>query len=480
MLLFKVSSDAAASLERAKGIEHIHLAQLLEVFEHEGEKLAVAELFTGLTLAERLSEVGKKETVDAVRYALRLADALSCLHDAGACHGFAHPRGILIQVEGHAPPLLGYFPTSDPGYRSPERKAADPPSEADDAWAAAALLHTMLLGEPPPAQGYASEGAVHDAGVVDSALCAALAHALNENPEARSKDLRPLKRELARWFVEHAGEEPLSPGPHSSTPPPLPGTSHGRTLSGTTSSAAPSPRTLSAPPPQKSLAQRILPLAIGGVLIGLVGGWVFNVLRARPQVVERIQPAAKPAPVVSAQPIDVGEVPVTGESVTVAAATDRLSSCVMGYMPKGTFATAPKFADLCEQTDPRAGASKLLVEIVTASPKGEVTEARKIFARIGWYDMAAFAVVRAGCCTDAKPLDLPEPSAGCSAMDEALRELGQAVVAMRPPEEALKKYSASIQCEINAGRGVAFRRSSRPASGEESAFLELVKAIQTP
>ena len=140
----------------------------------------------GFTLAERLEDIGKKEPVDAVRYALRIADALSSLHEAGACHGSLHPRGILIQVEGHAPPLVGYFPSTDTSFRSAERGNEDPPTEADDSWAAAALLHEMLLGTVPPREGYASEAELEKAGVLDPALNAALAHALHKDPEQRS------------------------------------------------------------------------------------------------------------------------------------------------------------------------------------------------------------------------------------------------------------------------------------------------------
>ena len=131
--------------------------------------------------------------------------------------------------------------------------------------------------------------------------------------------------------------------------------------------------------------------------------------------------------------------------------------------------------------DPRAGADKLRVAIVASAPKtGGATDAMKIFARVGWYDMAAFAVVRSGCCPDAKPLELPEASKACSSMAEALQEVGKEVVANHPVEESLKKYTAAIHCELNVGRGQVFRKAERPAGGEDSAFLELVKAIQTP
>ena len=221
----------------------------------------------GLTLAERLDDIGKKEPVDAVRFALRIADALSSLHEAGACHGSVHPRGILIQVEGHAPPVLGYFPSTDVSFRSAERGNEDPPTESDDSWAAAALLHKMLLGTTPPRDGYSSETEVTDAGVTDAALTAALAHALNKDVEQRSRDVRPLKRELARWFVEHAGEEPATPGPHSSSPPAIasePARSKARPLRCRRAGH----RLRRQRRPKR--ACDIIPLAVAGIVVGLL------------------------------------------------------------------------------------------------------------------------------------------------------------------------------------------------------------------
>jgi serine/threonine-protein kinase len=231
----------------------------------------------------------------------------------------------------------------------------------------------------------------------------------------------------------------------------------------------------------KGILRRIVPLAVGGIVVGLLGGWVFNAVRPKPPVVAAPLVNAAPAAPASDKPIDLGEVPVTGESEKAVAPSDKLSSCVMGYLPKNTFGSAPDFSGVCDITDPRVGADKLRVAIVASAPKiNGATDAMKIFARIGWYDMAAFAVVRAGCCPDAKSLELPEPSKACSSMADALVEVGKEVVANHAPEESLKKYTAAIHCELNVGRGQQFRKAERPTGGEDSAFLELVKAFQTP
>ncbi len=76
----------------------------------------------------------------------------------------------------------------------------------------------------------------------------------------------------------------------------------------------------------------------------------------------------------------------------------KLASCMAEYLPKGTFTKTPEVEWLCSETDPRIGADKLHSTIVANGPHSGASDAMKIFSRIGWYAMPAFAVVRAGCC----------------------------------------------------------------------------------
>lgn len=475
VLVQEVSVATAKLLVKGKDLGHRHLANVLDVVDFEGKQLVISEQLRGETLSQRLAEIGKKAPVDAVRSALRVADALSSLHEASGAHGAVHPNNVILTPEGRDGPVLGFGPlaASDTAFRQPEWEVGDAPSEPDDSWGAAALLFFMLVGEPPARAGYESESALADAGVLDSVLRVALYHALARDLGARSHDLRPLKRELARWFVEHAGEEPISPGPHSTSPPPLP--PDGRPSQLPRLSQAPRPSLLA--PPTKKKPSKLLMLASFGAAVGLIGGWTFSKVRSgtNVKVIEVEKPAAALAAEEPKKAIELSDVPVNGQSET--ASVDKIGSCVSGYLPKGTFDKAPDMSWVCEESDPRTGAEKLRVAVINGG-KGSVSEAMKIFARIGWYDMAAFAVVRAGCCENAKPLSLPPPSTGCTAMDESLREIGSSVVASRSYEEPMKAYTAAIHCEVNAGKGTALRHPARPAGGEDSAFGELVHAVQ--
>lgn len=466
VVLLAVSAEQAKSLAAAKGVEHAHLGTLRDVILlDDGRHVAVATRVPGQTLGERLAATGKKPPVDAVRSALRVAEALNTLHSANAVHGFVHARSVIIAPDHGEGPVLTFFPAGgEEPLHAPERAASAPPTIADDTWAAAGLLHWMLTGSPPPASGYTSDAELEAAGVLDPQLRTVLLATLAADFAKRETDLRPLRRELARWFVEHAADEPRTRGPRSTHPPPLPHSVRPPPIAGAPARLVTSIRTPS------TIKRRLGTIAVAAIVLGLFAGAAASFLRPkRVEVVEVATAAGAPS---VASPIELGEVPVTGEQQQRLG--NKLAACVAEYLPNGTFGKAPDVEWLCGQTDPRAGGEQLRVAIVSAAPKGAVTDAMKVFARIGWYEMAAFAVVRAGCCPEAAPLSMPQSQC---AMDAALREIGEAVVASKSMDPPLKKYTDSIHCELNHDGAKWLRRASRPAGGEDTAFLELVKHL---
>jgi hypothetical protein len=468
--LLELRPDEVAALEPAKRAEHAHLTRVHEILEHDGAMFLVFDAVDGTTLTERLAQIGKKSTVDAVGSALRVSDALSSLHEAGGVHGFLHTDSVWLDPPERLGPILAFapVPSDERTFHSPERGETGKPSVADDAWAVAGLLHMMLTGAPPPKEGYSTEEELAAAGVEDPELQQALLHGLNRDPEQRSKDVRALKRELARWFVEHAGEEAGAHTHHSTQPPPLP--AGPERLKG--------PVVVSArPPAPRPRRPRVLVLAAVGTLVGLGGAWAFSAWLGRPRITTIERPVAAAAAAPARKPIDLLEVPVTGvEQQPVE--LDKTASCVAGYLPKGAFARSPDLSWLCDETDAQKGAGKLRVAIVTAAPKtAGPTDAMKLFARMTWYDLAAHAVIRTGCCIDAKPLTLPAPGTGCDAMADALNEVGREIVAGKSYDEPLKRFAGSIQCELNLGRSQTFGRAQRPPTGEEAAFREFLAAM---
>jgi hypothetical protein len=476
VVLFELSAEEAQALRPLVGIEHAHLARVFGVVElGEGRFALASERVVGPTLSAVLAEIERETPVEAVRSTLRVADAMSVVHQAGGVHGCISPASLVVAPEGHTPPRLAFAPAPhSSAYRSPKRGENGPASVADDAWAITGLLYEMLIGKPPPREGIASAEALDRAGVTDAALRDTLLHGLNADESGRAQDITVLRRELARWFVDRATTEAAAGPQHSSSPPPLPSAPPGGLASRV------------AGPLGSGLfrSKALIPILAGAaILIGLGASWAFRAVSHKHKVLNVPVPAASAegasaAASQSGKSIDLSEVPVTGDKE--AATGNKMATCVSGYLPKGAFIdTTPDFAWICSQPDPREGGTKLRATVIVARPKDRVNEALRIFGRLGWYEMAAYAVVYRGCCADAPPLALPEPAAGCPKLDAALGTVGREAVGGGSVDEPLKAVAEAIECEVKANHAGVYRRQGKPGTGEEEAFRELIKLIQS-
>jgi len=102
----------------------------------------------------------------------------------------------------------------------------------------------------------------------------------------------------------------------------------------------------------------------------------------------------------------------------------------------------------------------------------------QLFSRMGWYDMLAFSVVRAGCCPEAPPVKLSDPSEKCERLDTIAATIGRQVVDGQDFKDNLEKYATAAQCEAKAGAGAKFKRPEGPSGGEKEAFLEYTGALK--
>ncbi len=469
--LFGVTAGEAAALAAAVDVQHAHLAQVLDVVEREpDEQVVVVEAVEGQRLHEHLRANGPLAPVAAARALLCVADALEALHQAGATHGFLSPGSVITVTSGRPAPVVTYVPlaASAAPYRSPRRGPDEPPAPEDDTWALAALLFEMVVGTRPPAGGFRSAKEVAEAGIEDEDLCQVLAHGLAAEPAARTTDVSGFKREMAHWFAAY-DESDEEQRPASAAPPPLP-----PSAPPATSSAAP-------PAEAQARARRLVGMAAVALPLGILAAWgLSRLIGGGAEVVDVPEPEPDPTPAASASApsIDLSEVPVTGESEV--AAGSRMAVCVAGYLPKGAFEKkAPDVSWVCEESDPRAGGMKLRSAVVTGAG-GQVTDAMKLVSKLGWYQMAAYAVVHAGCCADAKPLELPAPGPDCPRIDVVLRDLGARVVAERDYEQAMTEFAEAVRCEVRAKRDREFGQKGAPSPAQKQAFEELVTLLRAP
>ncbi len=455
----------------ATGATHAHLVGVLHRVDASDGFVLVTEHIAGT----RLDADVRKTQVDAVRSALRLADAVSSLHKAGACHGAIRPANILVDPAGRNSPILTFSTRrSEPPYRGPS--GDDAPDPADDAWAVAAVMYLMLTGQPPPAGGVTDADLTE---IADPILRGAIEHGLSVDADKRHREMQPLKGELARWYVDHGADESVS-SYRLSTPPPLP-VSEAPPAVMPSAPPVPAVSTNTAPPPAPPARKRwIIIGAIAAIACGLGAAFILSSMRPNKEVVEYVvrSASATAAPAASSAPpvMDLSEVAVTGTDNTKIAG-DQLGVCVANYLPKGAFNTAPDFKWMCETPDPRDGAPKLRAALVKGSPQGGVTDAMKIFSQLGWYDIPAYEVIRNACCQEAGDVKLPKPADGCDAMTPVVTRLASEVGNGQPYEESLKAYTKVINCEAGGGRAATFRKQGRPSGGEESAFKQFAKTI---
>ncbi len=453
------------------GVTHAHLAKLVEIIDIDADHFwVVVTAPSGELLSERLRSIGKKHPVDAVRTALRVADALATLHDAGGAHGRLHPDTVLLTPESGIEPLVLFGAPGPREYWPPDYSVTEPPSVLTDTWATGALLFHMLTGATPPSMGIGSADELTGLGIDNSLLREAVAHALNRDKAARADSLQPLRRELARWFVEHVGEEP---GPHSTAshkPPPLPASLH--PSGGFASSAAGlSGRRISLAPMGAASIRRYLLLAVLAVVFGLGAAWTFRTLRKPKRVVvEREIPAAqKNEGQAEGAAIDLAEIPVTGKELKVG--SDSVTTCVAGFLPEGSLTKQASLTNFCPATDLRL-AMKTLRSSFAPSPGGGAG-APKGWNELGWFELAALATLRSGCCPNPPKFVWPIASADCPPIGELLDSLGRAVSTTTDIDAAITRFKESAHCELTKGRPDLSRPTAEPTAEAERIFRDI-------
>ena len=138
-------------------LSHPGVAEIHGIESWRGRPFLVVEFLPRGTLADRLAR-GSMTPRTAVTIAVRLADALAALHEAGYLHGDVKPSNVGFTWRG-SPKLLDFGlarETDDPAagggtvrYLSPEVLSGRPAAEADDVWSLCVLLFEMVSGTHP-------------------------------------------------------------------------------------------------------------------------------------------------------------------------------------------------------------------------------------------------------------------------------------------------------------------------------------------
>ncbi len=189
---------------------------LYDIFEENGTTYTVSEKVGGVTLENRLRQLGGRMSWDEARpLFMPLFSALSAVHSAGLYHLGICPANILIGSDGR-PHFQNFLlpeahmvgtdlkPQLIAGYAAPEQYELDQRySAATDVYGMAATIFTVLTGNPP------ADGAVRAREAADLLMPAdvakelpahvktALFHALQVRPDKRIATVDQLRDRLS-------------------------------------------------------------------------------------------------------------------------------------------------------------------------------------------------------------------------------------------------------------------------------------------
>ena len=119
---------------------------------------------------------------------------------------------------------------------------------------------------------------------------------------------------------------------------------------------------------------------------------------------------------------------------------------------------------------------------VVAGSAGRVTDGMREWALLGWYQMAAFAVIRARCCPGAPKLTLPSANSTCDPLEGHLEALAAAAGAARDVNDiglrdTLTEFTKAIHCHVKTGGTGPFEWKDSPQGGADTALLKTLARI---
>jgi len=133
--------------------------------EHRSRPYIVTEYLRGYTLAHLLNSVRPMPEKDALRFAVRLCEAVGYMHEQGVIHRDLKPQNIMIcydgtirvmdfgiakSAEGKRITFTGFTPAvGTPDYMAPEQVKGKRGDERTDIYSLGAMLYEMVAGATP-------------------------------------------------------------------------------------------------------------------------------------------------------------------------------------------------------------------------------------------------------------------------------------------------------------------------------------------
>ncbi|MBW2452992.1 MAG: hypothetical protein JRI68_00700 [Deltaproteobacteria bacterium] len=158
-------------------------------------------------------------------------------------------------------------------------------------------------------------------------------------------------------------------------------------------------------------------------------------------------------------------------------APDNPTLCFEQLMPPDAFGKlSVDVAYCCVETAAYGTTVKLKSEVVRAGGHG-VSEAMKEWSQLGWYEMAAFAVMRTHCCPDSPALVVRQRKIERCQLAESLAWLANAIDDEEDMQQAVLAYTKAVRCITSKGYSESFGQYYLPQGGELTIFDRILQRI---
>jgi hypothetical protein len=206
-------------------------------------------------------------------------------------------------------------------------------------------------------------------------------------------------------------------------------------------------------------------LMIGAVLVWIVAGY-FALNQSKESEPEPTPTAAADATPSAPQPT-VSASTAAAAPAPSSAPRQSLIECVTAVFPPGSLGDKadPKFEFICTENNPLRGGTKMRSRLVLMAGRGLVTDAMRLWASLGWYEMANYTLIRTRCCEKIEPVqfhfDLACP------IDVAIGEWEKKVKTedFDTIDGAVEDYHKAVRCLSQFGQSTNFGRSGPPGAG---------------
>ena len=162
-----------------------------------------------------------------------------------------------------------------------------------------------------------------------------------------------------------------------------------------------------------------------------------------------------------------------------------VAECTAAHFSPDTFPTltgdaGDDFSFLCEEDDLRSLASKLGAKIWNGGEGasgngGPVTDAMKRWSGLGWYEIAATAVVRRACCPAAASVNLPPNQGPCKQLAEVVEDVAKRPIREVDARTRAATYGEAVFCLYYYGVKRPYRYRGYPQKRQEESFAELLR-----